>query len=629
MKLGFSYKIGILIITAVLTTGLALGYVFKTYYQEDEKEHVVERVEDIAKALSIMFSDSLRKNSVSNAGMQMEAVMWKFKHISRIGLYDKSTKLLAEQSRSNTQPQFETALLRKGMGLESSTYEWRGDTLLYIEPITVNNAIAGFIYLEYDAGFLTSYLMGKSKYFIVVTLLISLVFIIIGIIVSKKLIKPLLTISDASIKIADGDMSVSVVADSNDEFKTLANNFNFMVDRLSSMNTEMDNYRKNLEYVITLRTERLHNALKELQHQKDFMDQLISTVGAIIVVLDKDGKIVMFNKASENLTGYNEAEVKGRYIWDFLIPERFIPPVRTTFDELVEQKAPNSIKNPVLSKDGREFTLLWNNTVIIEEKEIKYVIGTGIDITEKEQLEAHLLETQRLRSVTTLVAGLSHNLNNILVGVLGYAGLLRIKLSALQHKDSAELARIADTIESSAHRASALIQQLRTFSQKSRFEAERISLNELVDEIIAIIAPSFPKNIKIEKKTETELPKVKGDKEHLKQAVLNICINAKEAMPDGGVLKIETYTEDINITEHPLQRLGKSIALKISDTGTGMDEGVRSRIYEPFFTTKSMLEHTGLGLSVTYNIIKEHDGFIAAKSTPGKETTFIIYLPIA
>ncbi|MBF0329208.1 MAG: PAS domain S-box protein [Nitrospirae bacterium] len=629
MKLGFSHKIGILIITAVLTTGLALGYVFKSYYQEDELEHIVERVEYTARALGIIFSDNLLKNRGADAVIQMEEVMRKFKHISRIGLYDRSSKLLAEQSRSATQPEFETILLRKGMGLESSAHEWKGNTLLYIEPIFAKNSLLGFVYIEYDAGFLTSYLMDKSKYFIAVTLLTSFVFIIIGIVVSKKLIKPLSDISDASIKIAAGEMSVSVVADSKDEFKTLADNFNFMVDRLNSMNTEMDNYRKNLEYVITLRTERLHNTLKELQHQKDFMDQLISTVGAIIVVLDKDGKIVMFNKASQNLTGYNEDEIKGCCIWDFLIPERFVPPMRTTFDELIEQKSPNSIKHPIVSKEGKEFTLLWNNTVIIEENEIKYVVGTGIDITEKEQLETHLLESQRLRSITTLVAGLSHNLNNILVGVLGYAGLLRMKLSALQHKDAEELARIAETIESSAHRASSLIQQLRTFSQKSRFEADFINLHELVEEIIAIISPSFPKSIKIEKQTQINLPKIKGDKEHLKQAILNICINAKEAMPNGGLLKIEMHEEEITVTEQPRQKLGKSIVLQISDTGNGMDESVRSRIYEPFFTTKSMLEHTGLGLSVTYNIIKEHDGLISANSIPEKETTFTIYLPIA
>jgi PAS domain S-box-containing protein len=399
-----------------------------------------------------------------------------------------------------------------------------------------------------------------------------------------------------------------------------------------------------------LATSRRHmeQLLTELQDQNDFTDSIISTVGSLIVVLDPKGKIVLFNKACEETTGFSEEEVRGKYIWDCLIPENFRNSVRMVLDDLIMQKSPSSYKNAWLTKDGSEKMIAWNNTVAVNKKgEVKYIIGTGIDVTEKEKLEKSLMESLRLQSIATLVRGLSHNFNNLLVGILGYAGLLRIKISAMQQstssslesmcseekkeflEDTAEMIKYLDVIENSGNKSSDLIKHLMTFSRKAEYEKENININEPVESVIDFIKISFPNTIHIETRLQNDIEKICGDAAKLEQAILNICINAKEAMPLGGTLNIQT-ANDGNLTDdlHQITALHeKYVIIRITDTGEGMSEEVKQRIFEPFYTTKSLLTHTGLGLSTTYSIVKEHNGFITVNSEPDKGSTFTIYIP--
>ncbi len=397
---------------------------------------------------------------------------------------------------------------------------------------------------------------------------------------------------------------------------------------------EMENYAKNLEHIVTLRTECLNNALKELQQQKDFSEKLLSAIGATIAVLDCEGRIVRVNKAWETLRGFNEEEVKGKYVWDFM-HEGSAHLARMTLEEMLVNKTATTFKIAVLTKDGRERTVLANNAVIADENgEVKYIIATGIDITEKEMMEEHLMEAQRLQSIATLVTGLSHNFNNILVGILGYAGLLRIKISSSDSRDTLqgadEMLKYIDIIENSVKKASEFIKHLMMFSKKTEYTKKDVSIGEIVGDVLDIIKSSFPKNILMESKLHCEPCKIKADRDRLRQALINICINAKDAMPEGGRLKIETLGKEIIQPEHILQKFGRYAIIKISDTGQGMDEETKRRIFEPFFTTKGLLHHTGLGLSIAHSIIKDHNGYIAVDNNSEAEngTTFTVYLPV-
>ncbi|MEW6739304.1 MAG: ATP-binding protein [Nitrospirota bacterium] len=264
----------------------------------------------------------------------------------------------------------------------------------------------------------------------------------------------------------------------------------------------------------------------------------------------------------------------------------------------------------------------------------------GEMMIERQRLMKQVIEEQKLKGIRVLASGVAHNFNNMLVGVLGYASLISMKLEdakrekqALQGEDIDELLKYTGTIESSAQKASGLARDLAGLSRKRMLEKESvmpIDINKLITELQRLLSGTFPKSIEITAKMNDGLPAIKGDIMQLEQALLNIAINSKDAMPDGGKLTMKTFVTDIvngNSKYHYL-KAGKYVAIQISDTGTGMDEATLSHIFEPFFTTKPVDKGTGLGLATVYSIIKAHHGYVIAESIPDKGSTFTIYLPI-
>lgn len=235
---------------------------------------------------------------------------------------------------------------------------------------------------------------------------------------------------------------------------------------------------------------------------------------------------------------------------------------------------------------------------------------------EAEQLKKTYEDNLRLQSLTQLTKGLSHNFNNILVGIVGYVGLLKIRLSEMGFQ-SAEIMKYIDTIEQSSHRASELIKHLLNFSENTQCEKIAIDINEIVKNTLEVIKISVPENITVKEQLHSTPLVVNADPSKLKQAILNIYLNAKEAMPKGGELIIETSLGERN-----------NANLKIKDSGCGMDEETKRKAFEPFFTTKGLANHLGLGLSVASSIIDHHNGLISLDSEPNKGTSITISLPM-
>lgn len=625
-KFSLACKVGLLIIATVLVTSLTLNFIFRGHYLNDELEHIEGQVMTISKLTSQQFAQHILKKEFKKIHENIIDNISTIKHISDMQVYDRDGYLICDK-HGIQKKQPTDKLIQKGIKFTSMLHRWEGYKFKHFEPIIEKEKAMGFLYIEYNADFLPRYMAKRRNFFVILTGILTVIFISVGVLISRKITKPLEMITTASKRIADGDLSTSVPVQSMDEIGILAENFNIMLENLKSAKSEVENYTRNLEHVIGLRTERLNNALKELQQEKEFVEKLLSTIGATIAVLDRDGKFAKVNRAWEDMRGFKEDEVKGKYVWDFMPPDS-ARMAKVIFEEMFVYKAPTTFKIRLSTKDGREKIALTNNAVITDENnEVKYIIATGIDITEKEFLEEHLVEAQRLQSIATLVTGLSHNFNNILVGVVGYAGLLRIKLSSIDHKDINELLKYVDTIEDSASKASELIRHLAAFSRKVEFRTEEIDTNNVVMDIMNIIKPTFPKFISIESHLQDDLYKVIADRGKIHQAILNICMNARDAMPEGGMLKIETFNKEIVTPEHVLQHPGKYVVIRISDTGQGMDEETKYRIFEPFFTTKGLLYHTGLGLSIAYNTIRSHSGYITVESEIGKGTTFTIFLP--
>ncbi len=253
-------------------------------------------------------------------------------------------------------------------------------------------------------------------------------------------------------------------------------------------------------------------------------------------------------------------------------------------------------------------------------------IGIHLDITEKKQLEAQFFRAQRLESLGTLASGIAHDLNNVLTPILSVAQLLPLRLTDLDDRTQ----NLLKILESSAHRGADLIKQILSFAQGIEGKHVSIQPAHLLLDIQKIVEQTLPKSIEIERDIPADLATVSGDMTQLHQVLMNLCINARDAMPQGGTLKIQATNRSIDDTfvrTHLSAKVGNYVEITITDTGTGIAPQLLDRIFDPFFTTKPIGTGTGLGLSAVIGIIKSHNGFLDVQSQVGQGTQFYIYLP--
>jgi PAS domain S-box-containing protein len=259
------------------------------------------------------------------------------------------------------------------------------------------------------------------------------------------------------------------------------------------------------------------------------------------------------------------------------------------------------------------------NRVLARTAELQRTIG------ERERLQDQLLQAQKMESVGTLASGVAHDFNNLLNIILSHATIMR-----LDGKNPARISEMTAVIEETVRRGATLVEQLMMLGRKDGAEFGSVKLNEVAEKLAKLLTQTFPKTIVITLELERELSAIAGNENQLHQTLLNLCVNARDAMPKGGRIAIKTETV---VGEELRRRMPEAGArcyasISVSDGGSGMDEATQRRIFEPFFTTKPMGEGTGLGLAVVYGIVKNHGGFIEVKSIVGHGATFCVYLPI-
>lgn len=244
---------------------------------------------------------------------------------------------------------------------------------------------------------------------------------------------------------------------------------------------------------------------------------------------------------------------------------------------------------------------------------------------EKERIREQLFQAQKMEAIGTLAGGIAHDFNNMLQAILGYASLLKMNTP----KDHPSYHAL-DVIEKTSLRAAELTKQLLGFARKGKYIVETININDLVQDVYKIISRTFDRSIEIKLNLDKNGLLIEGDRSQLTSVILNLCVNARDAMPEGGVLTIETFEKTVEAGEiiHPDARPGRYAALSVTDTGTGMDEETMKHIFEPFFTTKEVGKGTGMGLAMAYGVVQNHGGFITVESSLKKGSRFIIYLPL-
>jgi PAS domain S-box-containing protein len=261
------------------------------------------------------------------------------------------------------------------------------------------------------------------------------------------------------------------------------------------------------------------------------------------------------------------------------------------------------------------------------------MVGSLLDITERRQTEKalieseqRLLQSQKMEAIGTLTGGVAHDFNNLLTAIIGNT---QLALSKLETNNPLRY-RLLE-IEKATNRAAVLTRQLLAFSRRQHLERHRVNLNDTISEIMKLLQRIIGEDVEISVKCAPDLSAVFADPAQIEQVVMNLCVNAREAMPDGGVVTIETNNVELDenyCRRNPFIKPGKYAQIKVSDNGTGIDEKIKARIFEPFFTTKGIGRGTGLGLSIAYGIVKQHDGYINIHSEIGKGSTFEIFLPV-
>lgn len=259
-----------------------------------------------------------------------------------------------------------------------------------------------------------------------------------------------------------------------------------------------------------------------------------------------------------------------------------------------------------------------------KENELVEVKGYLFDDTKRKILERQLIHSQKMESLGTLAGGIAHDFNNILGIIMGHASLIGMFKS-----EPIKLDASAEAITKVAERGAGLVRQLLTFARKTEVNLESVRVNDLIKELMNLLNETFPKTIETHIQLEDQLPSIIADQNHLHSVLLNICLNARDAMPNGGKLTIITMTvSSDHLSKFKNLISNKYIVIEIADTGKGMERATLDRIFEPFFTTKELGKGTGLGLAVAYGIIEQHNGFIEAESTAGAGTVFRIYFPV-
>jgi two-component system cell cycle sensor histidine kinase/response regulator CckA len=369
-------------------------------------------------------------------------------------------------------------------------------------------------------------------------------------------------------------------------------------------------------------------AEQELSAQHKFLRKVIDTDPNLVFAKDWDGRFTLANQAVANVYGTTVEELIGKSDADFNPKQDEVESFIRDDREVMMSGRPKLISEEPVT-NARTGVTHWFQTIKVPlsptgEGRLQ-VLGVSTDITTRRQLGEQLLQAQKMEAIGQLAGGIAHDFNNLLTSVAGYTELL---LGELPESDPGH--EYAKEIRGAARRAAALTQQLLAFSRRQVLEPRVLNLNVVVGELERMLRRLIGENIELKTSLQEELWRVKADSDQLGQAILNLVLNARDAMARGGQITVETANIVLGeefVSHHPTVCPGPHVLLAVSDTGGGIDRETQAHLFEPFFTTKGRGKGTGLGLSTTYGIIKQSGGSIWVSSEPGQGTTFKIYLP--
>jgi len=367
-----------------------------------------------------------------------------------------------------------------------------------------------------------------------------------------------------------------------------------------------------------------------LRHERDFVSRIMDTSPSGIVVTDCEGKITFANRRAEEVLKLSQypAQTSNVLAWRVADLDGNLLSGRVSLlkNVLISGEPVLDIHHVIEFPDGQRIVISANaSTLANAEGRIDGMIVTVEDVTQRLALETQLRQSQKMDSLGQLAAGVAHDINNVLTIIQGHAGLLLNGATP-----DSDAAKSASQIAAASDRAAGFIRHLLAFSRKQIYRTKILDLNDVLRNLESLLPRMLGAQIALETHYAPQLPHIAADTALIEQIVMNLAINARDAMPKGGKLRIETSVLDldvISVRRHPEGRPGHFVCLAASDTGCGMEPALIRRIFEPFFTTKEMGKGTGLGLATVYAVVKQHRGWIEVQSEVGAGSTFRIFLP--
>lgn len=366
----------------------------------------------------------------------------------------------------------------------------------------------------------------------------------------------------------------------------------------------------------------------KLRQERNKAQQYLNIAGVIIIAINDKGIVTLINKKGCDVLGYREEEIIGKNWFDLCVPEAEKKEREDTFKKVMAGKIQEAedYENSILARSSEERIIAWHNTTLTDEK--GHIVGTlssGEDITKRKQTEEELIRSEKLVSLGQLAASVAHEVNNPLAGIMVYIKLLikKYKEKKLQTgKTEEQLLKMEKELD----RTTRIIRNLLDFARQSEPAIRPVEINKVVEAALLLVGHQISlENIKLEKELDTELPLVLADFDKIQQVLINIIMNAIQAMPEGGNLTVSTsVAKNVKIN----QFLKDTVRIEIKDTGVGIPKENLSKLFTPFFTTKEKGKGVGLGLPVVHGIIEQHKGKIEVESEPNIGTAFTIYLEV-
>jgi PAS domain S-box-containing protein len=604
MGLSIRQKLQTIVMATCAAALLVASVVFALF---DRSTFLRTKTQDLSASAKMVGSNSTAALSFSDARSAREilSALQAKPNVTHASIYDKDGKVFASYSRNSTDNDFSPP---PAQGMSTAIV---GENMVIFQPITLNGKSIGTIFIEADLLDLDA----RLTRFLEIDLLVLLASLAVAFLLSSRLQR---VISGPIRELAETALSVSIREDysirakkrGNDEIGLLIDQFNGMLNRIQQRDIALQEAHNELENRVAERT--------------SYLNALIENNPLAILVLDSEQKVQLCNPAFEKLFQCAQQQTIGKAVVELFPNEKMLAEAGADSGG-TSYRASVSLTTRRRRKDGSYVDVELHLVQLTVQGRALGSLGIYQDVTQRGVLERQLRMAQKMEAVGRLSGGIAHDFNNLLGVILGYIQVIKRDLVS-----GSSLDEYAEEIEKACRRAVSLTRQLLAFSRQQVLEPVILNLNTLIADMQKMLPRLIGEDIEVSLILDPTVSQIKADPGQLEQVVMNLAVNARDAMPDGGKLTIQTANAEIDgafAMEHPGSVPGRYVTLAVTDTGTGMDPETQAQIFEPFYTTKGRDKGTGLGLATVYGVVKQSNGYITVDSEKGKGALFTIYLP--